>query len=213
MGRVKGIRSLFGQDDKSSKKKFRGVKPQFYVFCDKNTGAALFRVEADLKGGLPLERAAGLLAIHCLGRRCSPSDLILVFGAEEELVQSVAKRAGLLLEAAGVGACPVTLSRREQEVLRAVSDNLANKEIATLLCVSERTVKFHVSSLLAKFGVKTRLQLAHYSAVRLSVPGLVEPGRRSENIGPAGTLRVLPAVSSARNETHKSPPRAVPVVN
>ncbi len=39
------------------------------------------------------------------------------------------------------------LSRREQEVLDSLLENLANKEIATKLNISERTVKFHVSNL------------------------------------------------------------------
>jgi hypothetical protein len=38
-------------------------------------------------------------------------------------------------------------------------ENLANKEVADRLHISERTVKFHVSSLLAKFGVQRRADL------------------------------------------------------
>ncbi len=51
------------------------------------------------------------------------------------------------------------LSRREQEVLDALLENLANKEIANRLNISERTVKFHVSNLLSKFGVRRRADL------------------------------------------------------
>lgn len=51
------------------------------------------------------------------------------------------------------------LSRREQEVLAALLENLANKEVADRLHISERTVKFHVSNLLAKFGVRRRADL------------------------------------------------------
>ena len=54
---------------------------------------------------------------------------------------------------------PADLSRRERQVLDALLDNLANKEIADKLHISERTVKFHVSSLLAKFGVRRRTDL------------------------------------------------------
>lgn len=53
----------------------------------------------------------------------------------------------------------VALSRREREVLQAVLDNLSNKEIAGQLNISERTAKFHVSNLLAKFGVQRRADL------------------------------------------------------
>jgi len=51
------------------------------------------------------------------------------------------------------------LSRREQEVLDALLENQANKEIANHLNISERTVKFHVSNLLSKFGVRRRADL------------------------------------------------------
>ncbi len=53
----------------------------------------------------------------------------------------------------------VEISRREREVLDLLLDNLANKEIASKLFVSERTVKFHVSNLLSKFHVQRRSDL------------------------------------------------------
>jgi two-component system, NarL family, nitrate/nitrite response regulator NarL len=52
-----------------------------------------------------------------------------------------------------------SLSRREQEVLSSLLENLANKEIGNKLNISERTVKFHVSNLLSKFGVRRRADL------------------------------------------------------
>lgn len=54
---------------------------------------------------------------------------------------------------------PGTLSRREREVLDSLLQNLSNKEIASQLNISERTVKFHVSNLLAKHGVRRRADL------------------------------------------------------
>ncbi len=54
---------------------------------------------------------------------------------------------------------PAGLSRRERDVLEALLENLSNKEIATRLSISERTVKFHVSNLLAKFDVRRRADL------------------------------------------------------
>lgn len=55
------------------------------------------------------------------------------------------------------------LSRRERDVLEVLLENLSNKEIATKLGISERTVKFHVSNVLAKFGVRRRADLIVYS--------------------------------------------------
>ena len=53
----------------------------------------------------------------------------------------------------------IEISRREREVLDLLLENLSNKEIAAKLFVSERTVKFHVSNLLSKFGVQRRAEL------------------------------------------------------
>jgi DNA-binding NarL/FixJ family response regulator len=54
---------------------------------------------------------------------------------------------------------PRRLSPREREVLECLLENLSNKEIARKLNISERTAKFHVSNLLAKFEVRRRVDL------------------------------------------------------
>ncbi len=54
---------------------------------------------------------------------------------------------------------PAGLSQRQREVLDCLLQNLSNKEISNRLPISERTVKFHVSNLLAKFGVRRRTDL------------------------------------------------------
>ena len=64
------------------------------------------------------------------------------------------------------------LTPREREVLSLVGRGMANKVIARELSLSEKTVKAHVSSILAKLGVTDRTQAALY-AVRA---GLVGPG-------------------------------------
>jgi DNA-binding NarL/FixJ family response regulator len=56
----------------------------------------------------------------------------------------------------GIGA----LTSREREVLAQIADGRSNREIARLLRVSEKTVKTHVSSVLAKLGVADRTQAA-----------------------------------------------------
>ena len=45
-----------------------------------------------------------------------------------------------------------TLTAREREVLRLVAEGLPGKQIARALGISERTVKFHVTSLLTSWG-------------------------------------------------------------
>jgi len=51
------------------------------------------------------------------------------------------------------------ITRRELEILDGLLMNLSNKEIAGKLNISERTVKFHVSNLLAKYRVQRRADL------------------------------------------------------
>ena len=66
---------------------------------------------------------------------------------------------------------PETLTGRENEVLRLLSQGLSNKEIAQHLALGEKTIKTHVSHILVKLGVQSRTQAA-LAAVRL---GLVPP--------------------------------------
>jgi DNA-binding NarL/FixJ family response regulator len=49
-----------------------------------------------------------------------------------------------------------TLSRRELEVLRLMAAGLSNREIGDILAMVEGTVKNHVSTILAKLGVRDR---------------------------------------------------------
>ena len=52
------------------------------------------------------------------------------------------------------------LTEREREVVRAVADGLDNREIADALYLSAGTVRNHISSILAKLGLKNRTQIA-----------------------------------------------------
>jgi NarL family two-component system response regulator LiaR len=70
---------------------------------------------------------------------------------------------------------PEALTDREAEVLRLLARGKANKQIASSLYVSEKTVKAHVSSILMKLGVQSRTQAALY-AVRAGLVSIDELG-------------------------------------
>jgi two-component system, NarL family, response regulator LiaR len=70
---------------------------------------------------------------------------------------------------------PEALTDREAEVLRLLAHGKANKQIASSLYVSEKTVKAHVSSILMKLGVQSRTQAALY-AVRAGLVSIDELG-------------------------------------
>lgn len=71
------------------------------------------------------------------------------------------------------GARAEQLTPRELEVLGLISQGLQNSEIAAQLFVTERTVKFHVSSILAKLGADNRTEAVAIAARRglIRMPG------------------------------------------
>lgn len=55
------------------------------------------------------------------------------------------------------------LTRREVEVLKMIASGSSNKEIASTLSISERTVKNHVSNIFKKIDVSDRTQAAVFA--------------------------------------------------
>jgi DNA-binding NarL/FixJ family response regulator len=62
--------------------------------------------------------------------------------------------------AAGPGQALPHLTERETEILRMISDGLTDRETATTLNISIRTVETHVSNVLHKLGVRSRADAA-----------------------------------------------------
>jgi DNA-binding NarL/FixJ family response regulator len=56
------------------------------------------------------------------------------------------------------------LTERELEVLTLLAQGMPNKEIATKLTISERTAKFHVSSIMGKLGATNRTEAVSLAA-------------------------------------------------
>jgi len=69
-----------------------------------------------------------------------------------------------------------TLSAREREILVGLARGCTNRELADDLIVSEATVKTHVSNLLTKLGVRSRVQ----AVVIAYEAGFVRPGERGD---------------------------------
>lgn len=150
-------------------------QPTFFVFCEKTTGVAQFRAGSLADSECTLDRVAGLFAMQCLVRGHDPNDFTVLVPADKEFVGKLVTRAKDLLEEGRAVSGPASLSPRQQEILHSVLCNRANKEIASKLNITVRTVKFHISSLLNKFGVENRTELARRAAGLLR-PTVLEGG-------------------------------------
>jgi DNA-binding NarL/FixJ family response regulator len=71
------------------------------------------------------------------------------------------------------GSATGRLSERELGVVRLVARGLSNAEIAAKLYLSEATIKSHVARILAKLGLRDRVQIAVFAYEN----GIVRPGR------------------------------------
>jgi DNA-binding NarL/FixJ family response regulator len=104
-------------------------------------------------------------------RVVAAGDALLAPGVTKRLISEFAR-----FRAPAAAAAPSSLSAltpRETEVLRLVAGGLSNTEIADHLTVTEDTVKTHVSRLLAKLGLRDRVQ----AVVTAYESGLVVPTR------------------------------------
>lgn len=120
--------------------------------------------------------ASGFLLKDALAEELLAAVRIVASG-DALLAPSVTKR--LIEQFATVGTRPVLsqerlagLTERELEVMALVGRGLSNQEIAGELFIAQQTVKTHVSKILAKLGLRDRVQ----AVVLAYDTGLVEPG-------------------------------------
>jgi DNA-binding CsgD family transcriptional regulator/tetratricopeptide (TPR) repeat protein len=130
------------------------------------------------RAGMPWEAARARLAIaESVGDR-NPEFAVREAGLARAGFAAIgaqpgADRAAALLRRLGVrpaGGARTggALSRREEEVARMVGLGMSNDQIAARLFLSQRTVESHVSSVLRKLGMASRVEIAAYAARRLA---------------------------------------------
>jgi len=130
-------------------------------FADDHTVLPAVRAGAAgylLKDVQPPELAAAIRTVHA-------GEALLAPAVATMLVEQLAAEDGAGAPGAGAAAREerAHLTPREREVLAELTRGRANKAIAFELGVSERTVKTHVSNILAKLGLTDRTQAAVYA--------------------------------------------------
>jgi DNA-binding NarL/FixJ family response regulator len=191
--KVRGISKLL------RRKKEQSQYTQF-VFCEKQSGLAQFQAASDSNLDFTIERMASTLAMQCLVRGSEPRDFAILVPVKKVLADRLGSRAKELLEEGRAVANPAALSPRQQEILHSVLCNHANKEIANKLNITVRTVKFHISTLLSKFGAENRSELTRRASGFLRSAMNIDDGfkNRLEGTG-RPELRPTP-VPSSQNE-------------
>lgn len=186
------------------------------VFCEKATGIAQFGAASDDNLDFALERAAGLLAMQCMARGTEPADFAILAPVERMLADRLIARAEELLAQGRSASSASQLSPRQHQVLQSVISNRENKEIASRLNITVRTVKFHISTLLDKFGVDNRTDLARRAATMMrsavladdSVNSTAEPARaRPRQLNSVPMQGGVPA--SRKDRSIRFPGRAI----
>jgi NarL family two-component system response regulator LiaR len=119
-------------------------------------------------------------ALGYLLKDSSPDELLRairdVYNGQLSLDSTVAQK--VMQELRQPAKQPLTedpLTQREVEILKLVAAGLTNQEIADQLVVSERTVRAHVSNILAKLHLANRTQAALY-ALREGITSLDDSG-------------------------------------
>jgi DNA-binding NarL/FixJ family response regulator len=131
-----------------------------YAFAALKAGAGGFL----LKDVPPTELLFAIRAVHSGDAVVAPSTTKRLIDQFAHLLPSSGTRPPAELTA---------LTEREREVLVLVAQGLSNTEIAASLFVSEATVKTHVGRVLAKLGLRDRVQAVVYAYEN----GLVKTGR------------------------------------
>ena len=141
------------------------LPPTLILTTVEDDAAALEVVRAGARGFLlkdvTLERLVGAVRVLAAGGTLIQPGLTA--RAERELTRH---RRDALDEDEEPFDSPESLTEREREILRLLASGYSNREIARALLVVEGTVKNHVSSILAKMGVRDRTRAVLKAADR-----------------------------------------------
>jgi len=91
-----------------------------------------------------------------------PNDLVMeMLSRYFSLLEKLDKKEiqGLVSQLSFIRPKDIRLSKRQAHTLQKIFEGFSNKEIASDMRISERTVKYHVSELFKKFGVSDRSRL------------------------------------------------------
>ncbi len=88
------------------------------------------------------------------------------------------------------------LSNREAEVAELVTKGLSNKEVASQLFETEKTVKFHLTNIYKKMNVKSRAQLIVWCMPHLSFTEEVQEAAAPQAASPQNSPNTIPAGSA-----------------
>lgn len=210
--KTKKFQQLFGETQNKNEKT-PASPAETLVFCEKSSGTPRFKVDMTGDREMAFNRAASLLALGCMARGDSPADYAVWVPAEDSIIERIKKHADELLHMGRTFSCSVDLSPREDEVLKELLQNRLNKEIADRLRISVRTVKFHVSSLLAKFGVGSRWDLIQKARPMLATPQLTESLaalQSSDSSTSASAAQSSAATAAKGNSKQHAESRVVP---
>jgi DNA-binding CsgD family transcriptional regulator len=111
-------------------------------------------------GALDVRRVFGSYFVFA----CLPGE---IGDREKDLLRAITPHLHLALmravaedEAFGKHTESASLSQRQQEILRWIYHGKTNKEIADILCMTQKNVGYHVDQIFMKLGVRSRAQAA-----------------------------------------------------
>jgi len=129
-----------------------------YVYTALRAGASGFLLKDSPRADL-------ISAVHAV----AAGDALLAPSVTRRLIEAFARRPA---ETSPSPSLLASVTARERDVLMLIARGRSNAEIAAALVVSEATVKTHVGSLLAKLGLRDRVQ----AVILAYETGLIVPG-------------------------------------